>query len=194
MATSVKDKNSVHVNMEIHVATQQSVHLVVNVVADVQNQPRRIVERATTTISAVSVPRGIPTMQRVEIVIIGNRGALHVGNRPWRCDSVSRLLGTYVDLFRSLKPVVHNASLAGVTTVGGSPSWHVRASSKVTVLGTTSNMPTDLFVSERDYTLVQMYAGLTLADRAGTVRERVIERLSRYGERVNVTLPSSCRA
>jgi hypothetical protein len=191
MQAAQQQENTEHVDLTVRVSSARKLRLALHEIADISLHPQ-LVSEVDSIKGNLGPP--FPRSTQIRTLIVGNRAAERFGKRSWTCSGAQSAFNEVVDLLKQLHPQLHGAQDLGTATIAGMAVWHIRATASVSSMGKTFIAPIDLYIAQAGFTLVQEHSTQTLHSSGMTLHETVNASFSRYGEPVNVVLPSICTA
>jgi hypothetical protein len=191
---------AVEANGHIKGSSQQlnHVHILANFHGDSssQHKPRvHLYLALQVTGLGQSIPTTIPA--NLELILVGQQVAVRMGNRPWQCTSLKSVRnGAGVPgATTSSSPMVHLRKLVdlGPDMIQGVPVWHVRLVYTVAIKKQQALLRSDIYIDQSNY-LVRRYTAVTHFRIQGLAFQEMLSAdLSRYGEHIQILLPSACQ-
>jgi len=184
-------RGTVHYVAASKIVRPARLRIVQQVVGDLSFVPLAEKERITERDTQLDTNPQITNVIRSQSVVVGNAIAMRTGRQAWQCQSFAGTQQAIDDLTGALSSANVVLVVAGSGTVGGAPVWHVRAS--LNLPGSAQPLIEDLFISRSDYTFRMESFSATLSVGGQMVRETVTERFSKYGEKLHIALPATCK-
>lgn len=131
------------------------------------------------------------SLERRALLLAHGVAASREPGRAWYCEHLRGVRARNLLIpFQMTDTTVTNL---GAATASGVPVWHVRATDAEVPAWSTNNARVDLYIAQRDNSLVRL--DLIAAPQLGghTTHEAVTQSYSHYGIPIAVTLPQRCR-
>jgi hypothetical protein len=191
MARAIIGKNTYHEDLKGKASlSQNNQHLTLVGTLDASLSP--LAAREVLTTSGTVNVGGKSTKQTIQLTLIAANGrlALRIGHTKWACGSASSLGSNAVP---GLSAASGTATTIGSTTVNGTSTWHVHADIPNSTGASSATSPSELYISQADFTLVREHDTIKLKISGATMTETLTGNFSRYGEPVSIALPKACR-
>lgn len=189
--TAVTAKNTFHETLRLNLEVPSTARVVERFHGDVSLKPLLEHLVGTARVTQLNTQPAKTMTQREEIVVVKKKTASKTGKKAWSCTTTDQTTQIVNGILASAK--IQSVDNLGPETINAVPVWHVRAVVTVDVSGQTLPITADYYISQADFTLVQVTASASGTISGVTVTEKIVQNFSKYGEKVKVTLPAACK-
>lgn len=185
-------KGSVHFTASYILEQPKLARITQSVVGDLLYRGIRARERVTQRTTQLNQTPQATQVQHIQIVLVGQTGAMRTDGKKWQCQNVQGLQQTLQGMANQLVgPGQTTMATLGSESAAGVAVWHVQIKQNVPL--STEPMTEDIYISQADDTVQRLSISGSLTVQGQTLQERLSEKFSRYGEKIQIKLPKACR-